>query len=591
MICSLALIAARYVFRRHPSLRYTVCLAGLVGILLIPLVVGIQSRVGVSLWTLSLPQSLSVSSVLQSHEPATFRMRPEADPAVQQATASRHETVWFFWALCAVWAAGVVCGAVRFASGCRAVFRLVHGLRPWALSAHRALLQQVERILGCPLPPIFTSREIALPVSIGLLRPRVILPEGLAETLSSTQLRHVLLHEGAHIAFRHPVGGLAERVARLLFWPHPLVSALCQELAWAREEVCDNVASQEDGAACYARTLLAIAQGVSPAPNLTSSLALLGPGTSLEERITGLLDPRRSRMVRVTRGMLWAVTGVVVCAVVSTVAIRVVAAEGSAKQDAAGASSTEERSAGRQAEVNRITEGGSGTGAFAGGSGIGTGSVGMSGGSMGMGGNAPLPVEAGSLPAGDRGAQPPTGLPRATSGSHRSHATRLAGRRVQQEQGPAKGGAGAGSAPMPGMMGGAPGAGSGFTGGAPGGMSGGGAGAGFQAGGRGAGVGGPGLSPGGPGGVGSQGAGVGISGAGGGGIGSAPTGISGGAPGGIPGSGAGVGPSGGTGVSGPGSSPGGPSPGGPGGGTLQGRGGLSPDAHPPIGNQGSGAGG
>jgi len=127
-----------------------------------------------------------------------------------------------------------------------------------------------------------------------------------------------------------------ERVTRLLFWPHPLVHALCRELARAREEVCDNVASQEDGAACYARTLLAMAQGMFAAPKVTSALALLGPETSLEERIAGLLDPRRNRMVRMKRGTLWAATSAAVLALGSTAVIRVVASEGKAKQDATG---------------------------------------------------------------------------------------------------------------------------------------------------------------------------------------------------------------------------------------------------------------
>ncbi|MGC4045342.1 MAG: hypothetical protein QM758_16245 [Armatimonas sp.] len=82
--------------------------------------------------------------------------------------------------------------------------------------------------------------------------------------------------------------------------------------------------------ACYARTLLALAQGLSPAPNLASTLALLGPETSLEARITGLLNPRRNRMIRLSQGKLWAAC-LAVCALIATVAVRVVAAEPNAK--------------------------------------------------------------------------------------------------------------------------------------------------------------------------------------------------------------------------------------------------------------------
>jgi beta-lactamase regulating signal transducer with metallopeptidase domain len=327
VVCLLALIAARGIFRRDPSARYVVCLAGLVCILLSPLVVCILHKMGYSLLTLSLPQNFALSPAPEAGLPASL--------AAEIGTrASTDETSlppsWLFWGigvLLSVWLVGVTWGAVRFARGWKEVARLTRGIRPWKAPAHTQTLEQLQSVLGRPLPPVFTSARVVSPVAVGLFRPAVILPEGLTERLSPVQLRQVLLHESAHVAFRHTFGGVIERIVRLLLWPHPLVLALCRELARAREEVCDNVASQEDGAACYARTLLAMAQGHFAAPQVTSALALLGPGTSLEERITGLLDPRRNRMVGLKRGKLWAVTGAAVIALGSTALVRVVAAE------------------------------------------------------------------------------------------------------------------------------------------------------------------------------------------------------------------------------------------------------------------------
>ena len=163
-------------------------------------------------------------------------------------------------------------------------------------------------------------------------------------------MRHVLLHECAHIAFRHTVGGVIERVVGLLFWLHPLIRPLCRELARAREEICDNVASQEDGVVCYARTLFLIAQGMSAAPNRTSALALLDPSACLETRIAGLLNTRRNRMVRTQRWKLWVVACVAVSTMAGVAVVRVVAAE--KKQDVAGISNrTSQRSAKLEAEA------------------------------------------------------------------------------------------------------------------------------------------------------------------------------------------------------------------------------------------------
>src|SRR6202044_2080548 len=51
----------------------------------------------------------------------------------------------------------------------------------------------------------------------------------------------------------------------------------------------------------------------------------LGPETSLERRISGLLDPRRNRMVGVKRWKLWVVTGGVALTMALAAAVRVVA--------------------------------------------------------------------------------------------------------------------------------------------------------------------------------------------------------------------------------------------------------------------------
>jgi hypothetical protein len=169
-----------------------------------------------------------------------------------------------------------------------------------------------------------TSQTVLTPIAAGVLHPAVILPERLLETLTPIQLRHILAHELTHIRLRHGVSGFAQRLAGLLFWAHPLVRALCAALSAAREEICDNVASQDDGAACYARTLLAVAEQIRCAPiNLASGLLFLGPGTSLEDRIAGLLDPRRIKQVQLSPSKIWAVTGALVVTILGAAAFRV----------------------------------------------------------------------------------------------------------------------------------------------------------------------------------------------------------------------------------------------------------------------------
>jgi beta-lactamase regulating signal transducer with metallopeptidase domain len=336
VICLAVLAASRLLFRRDPAARHTLCLTGLICLLLAPIVVGIEAKAGHGLITLSLPTPASATPIPSGKELALSASDKTYRVAISAALPTQPTIAWSGWGILVVYLLGSGWGALRFAHGCRNASRLKQDVAPWTECSDSATLRLVERVLHAPAPPVFTSPHVASPIAIGILRPAVILPEGLSETLTPRQLRHVLLHECAHVTFRHGFGGLLERIAGVLFWPHPLVRALCRELARAREEVCDNFASQEDGATCYARTLLAIAQGIDIAPNFASTLALLSTGTSLEARIAGLLDPRRNRMVSLKRWKLWAVTGTAVFAMASTAAIRVVAAQEKAAQTPGG---------------------------------------------------------------------------------------------------------------------------------------------------------------------------------------------------------------------------------------------------------------
>jgi beta-lactamase regulating signal transducer with metallopeptidase domain len=209
-----------------------------------------------------------------------------------------------------VWLAGVLFQLFRLWVGCRRVAALRRSARRIDLSGRRALLEEVRIALDQPvLPEIAASSLVRGPVVLGPLRPLVLLPEAMATTLDDGELRDVLLHECAHLVQRHHWLCWAQRLAVVLFWPHPLVHRLCGELDRAREELCDNFVLRHSGAPHYARTLLTVACSAPPVESAPAGSLLNGgaqrqrparrvEASSLESRVVSLLDCRRETRTR-----------------------------------------------------------------------------------------------------------------------------------------------------------------------------------------------------------------------------------------------------------------------------------------------------
>ena len=84
-----------------------------------------------------------------------------------------------------------------------------------------------------------TSAACASPVTVGWLRPVVILPETWQEW-SHNKLDAVLTHEHAHVRRRDPLVQWFALLNRAVFWFHPLAWWLERRLSVLAEQTCDD---------------------------------------------------------------------------------------------------------------------------------------------------------------------------------------------------------------------------------------------------------------------------------------------------------------------------------------------------------------
>jgi beta-lactamase regulating signal transducer with metallopeptidase domain/biopolymer transport protein ExbD len=202
-----------------------------------------------------------------------------------------------------VWLGGVAIGLLRCVCG----FLLVARLRRRAALVDspriRSLVESVcSNVRLRRAPEILQTDAVDVPLTLGLLRPAIVLPVDLVETSSEARLRAMLLHESAHVARRDLWAGALQRLVGSLYWWNPLVHRVNRLLNDVRESLCDNhvLLAGGDGRD-YADTLLTLAARIARPPRTASALGLVGrPSPGLSGRVTHLLERNRDMSVRLS---------------------------------------------------------------------------------------------------------------------------------------------------------------------------------------------------------------------------------------------------------------------------------------------------
>ena len=139
-------------------------------------------------------------------------------------------------------------------------------------------------------PSLLISQELDQPVAVGLLAPRIIIPEHLL-TADATALQAVLRHEATHVRRRDLwLLAIFRWLAPLLF-AHPCYWWLRRQARIDQELLADAAASDSQSRVAYAEMLVAWAgrRRFWAVGGLAASM--LGRGT-LKRRIAVLLDPQ-----------------------------------------------------------------------------------------------------------------------------------------------------------------------------------------------------------------------------------------------------------------------------------------------------------
>lgn len=226
-------------------------------------------------------------------------------------------------ALALLWLLGVAAGAAGLGRELAAARRLVREGRPAADPALLARFERLRERLGVrPRVALRLSETVPSPLTVGLLRPAVVLPARAPEELPADELELALAHELLHVRRRDLWTGWLPVVAARLFFFHPLAILALREYRLAREGACDAAVVRELGAAPRAYGRLLLRWTHAPAPGTALAAGAASPSfLDLKRRLSMLQNP--SPLSRSVKLLAWSA---VFLAAAALVPVRIVAA-------------------------------------------------------------------------------------------------------------------------------------------------------------------------------------------------------------------------------------------------------------------------
>ncbi len=290
---------------RHPASRHAVWTAVLIGTTVLPLVTVIAPQ-----WKLPLlpkePEPVAQTQLQLSNDSTETE---SSDVRLNAVVSASQQAVKFAWPrpqTLIVWCyfAGILA---------MVIFRLMGWALLWRVMSKSRLLRA----------RLHESSEIVTPVTVGVFRPAVILPAGWRAWSANTK-RAVLAHEFAHIRRRDTLTSSLCRLAKCIYWFHPLVWWISRQMSELAELSCDAAALEKNGdPGSYSRILLGFAETVHAAGYRAALPGLaMASGSGMSHRIDQVFELAGGNLRKLSRpGTVLALMGLPVICIAAVVGL------------------------------------------------------------------------------------------------------------------------------------------------------------------------------------------------------------------------------------------------------------------------------
>jgi uncharacterized protein (TIGR03435 family) len=226
--------------------------------------------------------SVAMTEVSQPFTPEPYG-RSDAPPPVSSPLPA---VLWSIWA----------CGTLGIAAAWWVRWRRLRS----------AISRGTPVELDLPLPVVCASMPVE-PGVFGILRPVLLLPEGIFGRLAPAQLRAVIAHELCHVRHRDNLIAAIHMFVETVFWFHPLVWWIGKRMVEESERACDEEVLQSGSEPrVYAEGILSICKLYAESP-LTCVSGVTG--ADLKKRIESIMKNRGALRLNFTRKAVLAIGG------------------------------------------------------------------------------------------------------------------------------------------------------------------------------------------------------------------------------------------------------------------------------------------
>lgn len=219
------------------------------------------------------------------------------------------------WLWPGVWLAGVLALAARVVLASVRFRRALRGGRPVTDEDFATLLTECrQRLRVRRAVQAFETECIQSPALCGWWRPRLLLPVGLTRRLTRDELRHVLLHELAHLKRGDICVNWLATAAQVLHWFNPAVWYGLRRLRAERELAADHLALTalgEPQARSYGQTILKLLDCFTRPVANPAAVGILEGRDAIRERIAAVATFRQPGRWSSLAGLLFVGLGLV----------------------------------------------------------------------------------------------------------------------------------------------------------------------------------------------------------------------------------------------------------------------------------------